>query len=76
MIKIELTIETTQEKLKECIVIAMRKRFGKEDCIVSSQVRDFKINDNIIFADIQNILLDSCISELIDQETTQMKRIR
>ena len=66
MIRIELKITTTQEEFKECIAAAMQKRFNEETPL--SQIKDFEIDDKVIFSDVQNMLLGSCLGELIKSE--------
>ncbi len=64
MIQMELTIDTTQEEFKKCIVAAMQKRDGNNNNVSTSQVKDFEIEGEVIFSDVQNMLLGSCLGEL------------
>ncbi len=74
-ITIQITIKTTQEEFKQCIAAAWEKRF--QEHLDTDELGDYNLQTEMPESDIKNILMGSCLGELLcDSETTKLKRIR
>lgn len=69
-----LEINTEEQKLKECIAIAWEKRFG--EVILPQDMPPFKEDYVMLPVDLQNILLGSCLAELINIETDKLRSVK
>ena len=63
-----------EEQLKICIVSAIKKRDDK-DTITVDQIKDFEIGDMVLPSDLTNMLLGSCLGELLRDQKIIMIRI-
>ncbi len=73
--KFVIEIETSNEKMKECIVAALNVRFGDDDNVLIKDVKDFAIGDEVIKTDMDNIFKGSSIGQLMSECGATMTRI-
>ena len=66
----------SKERLKICIISGMKLRYGNiEDKVTINQIKDFDIGDTVLPSDVTNMLLGSCLGELLGKQKIEMTRI-
>lgn len=70
----KLQYETTQEELKKCIAAGWQKHF--EEPMGVADIKDFELRGDIVEMDIENILMGSCLGELVQGKQVAFRRVK
>lgn len=73
--KMQLTFEVTEEKLKECICAGWFSMYNEK--LNTEAIRDFESSYSMPACDIERVLLGCSLAEVVaDDENAELKRIK